>query len=213
MSPWPDAGEAFLPASMLLDQAEMAVVVTDRRINLLYVNAYALLLLEVPGDAAPFIGESFLAIGFGEDQDKVAELAASVLRGRTWEGTFVTHCQDGSSRLIRAYAVPLRHPSGSVYGICIFARRAGRGSLAERNRIGLLERIGQKLGGSLELDATLRHVNERLGPQFADHCFIDLSSGDKLVRRVQTHAHGWEPPPGGWVEIGQPVSYPEGHFC
>ena len=47
MSPWPDAGEAFLPASMLLDQAEMAVVVTDRRINLLYVNAYALRLLDV----------------------------------------------------------------------------------------------------------------------------------------------------------------------
>jgi serine phosphatase RsbU (regulator of sigma subunit) len=213
MSPWPDAGEAFLPASMLLDQADMAVVVTDRRINLLYVNAYALRLLEVSGDAAPFIGQSILAIGFGEDQDKVAELAASVLRGRTWEGTFVTHCQDGSSRLIRAYAVPLRHPSGAVDGICIFARRAGRGSLAERNRIGLLERIGQKLGGSLELDATLRHVTEMLVPQFADHCFIDLFQGDQLIRRVQTHAHGWEPPPGGWAKAGEPVSYPDGHFC
>jgi serine phosphatase RsbU (regulator of sigma subunit) len=213
MNPWPDAGETFLPAAMLLDQAEMAVIVTDRRTNLLYVNAYALRLLEVPDDAGPFLGQSVLTIGFSKDQDKMADLATGVLRGRTWEGTFVSLGQDGSTQLIRAYAVPLRHPSGAIDGICIFARKAGRGSLAERNRIGLLERIGQKLGGSLELDATLRHVTEMLVPQFADHCFIDLFSGDKLVRRVQTHAHGWEPPPGGWVEIGQPVSYPEGHFC
>jgi serine phosphatase RsbU (regulator of sigma subunit) len=213
MNPWPDAGESFLPAAMLLDQAEMAVIVTDRRRNLLYVNAYALRLFEVPGDAAPFIGQSVLAIAFGEDQDKVADLAGSVLRGRAWEGTFVSSRRVGSGRLIRAYAVPLRHPSGAIDGICIFARKAGRGSLAERNRIGLLERIGEKLGGSLELDATLRHVTEMLVPQFADHCFIDLFQGDKLVRRVQTHAHGWEPPPGGWAEVGQQVSYPEGHFC
>ena len=33
------AGESFLPAEMLLDQAEMAVIVTDRHCSLLYVNA------------------------------------------------------------------------------------------------------------------------------------------------------------------------------
>jgi hypothetical protein len=213
MNPWPDAGEAFLPAAMLLDQAEMAVIVTDRRTNLLYVNAYALRLLNVSADPASLIGQSVLSLGFAGDQDKVTELAGSVLHGRTWEGTFVSPGPDGSSRLIRAYAVPLRHPSGAVDGICVFARTAGRGTLAERNRIGLLERIGEKLGGSLELDATLRHVTEMLVPQFADHCFIDLFQGDQLVRRVQTNAHGWEPPPGTWTEVGEPVSYPEGHFC
>ena len=202
MNPWPDAGESFLPAAMLLDQAEMAVIVTDRRSNLLYVNAYALRLFEVPGDAGPFIGQSVLAVAFGEERDKVADLTGNVLRGRTWEGTFVSSGRDGSGRLIRAYAVPLRHPSGAIDGVCIFARAAGRGSLAERNRIGLLERIGEKLGGSLELDATLRHVTEMLVPQFADHCFIDLFQGDKLVRRVQTHAHGWQPPPGCWAWPG-----------
>ncbi|HXP54729.1 MAG TPA: GAF domain-containing protein, partial [Streptosporangiaceae bacterium] len=213
MNPWPDAGESFLPAAMLLDQAEMGVIVTDRRVNLLYVNAFARQLLDVPAEAGSLIGQSLLAIGFDADQDKVTDLAGSVLRGRTWEGTFASPCSDGSTRLVRAYAVPLRHSSGAIDGICIFARKAGRGSLAERNRIGLLERIGQKLGGSLELDATLRHVTEMLVPQFADHCFIDLFQGDKLTRRVQTHAHGWTPRPGGWAEVGQPVGYPEGHFC
>src|ERR1700760_118676 len=164
MNPWPGAGEAFLPAAMLLDQAEMAVIVTDRRTNLLYVNAYALRLLDVAGEPGSFIGRSVLSLGFSQDQDKVTELAGSVLHGRTWEGTFVSPRRDGSTRLIRAYAVPLRHPSGAIDGICIFARKAGRGSLAERHRIGLLERIGQKLGGSLGTGATPGPVTRGMGP-------------------------------------------------
>jgi serine phosphatase RsbU (regulator of sigma subunit) len=215
MRPWPDAaGESYLPADMLLDQAEMAVIVIDRRSNLLYINPFAARLFRVSGDPSRFIGQSVLSIGFGGgDQYKAADLAESVLHGRTWEGTFASACEDGSGVLVRAYAVPVRHPSGAIDGIAIFARKAGRGSLAERDRIGLLERIGERLGGSLELGATLRHVTEMLVPQFADHCFIDLYQGDKLIRRVQTHADGWEPPPGTWAEVGEQVNYPEGHFC
>ena len=215
MTSWTDAaGESFLPAEMLLDQAEMAVIVTDRRCNLLYLNAYATRLMGAPADASRLIGQSVLSIGFAAgDQDKVTGLARCVLRGRPWEGTFARTHGEGSSLLVRAYAVPLRHPSGAIDGIAIFAREAGQGTLAERNRIGLLERIGERLGGSLELDATLRHVTEMLVPQFADHCFIDLLQGDKLIRRVQTNAGGWEPPPGAWTPAGAPVSYPEGHFC
>ena len=215
MKSWQDTtGESFLPAEMLLDQAEMAVIVTDRRCNLLYVNAYAARLLGVAGDARRFIGQSVLSIGFGAgDQDKVTALARCVLHGRPWEGTFASTGEDGSSLLVRAYAVPLRHPSGAVDGISIFAREAGQGTLTERNRIGLLERIGERLGGSLELGATLRHVAEMLVPQFADHCVIDLFQGDKLIRRVQTNAAGWAPPPGTWTPVGAQVRYPEGHFC
>lgn len=208
------ASESFLPAEMLLDQAEMAVIVTDRRSNLLFLNPFAARMLRLPGDPRRFTGQSLVSAGFGAgDQDKIAELARTVLRGRTWEGTFASEADDGSSVMIRAYAVPLRHPSGAVDGIAIFARKAGRGSLAERDRIGLLERIGERLGGSLELGATLGHVTEMLVPQFADHCFIDLYQGEKLIRRVQTHAGGWEPPPGTFAAIGEVVRYPEGHFC
>src|ERR1700759_3281800 len=129
MNPWPDPGEAFLPAAMLLDQAEMAVIVTDRRVNLLYVNAYAQKLLEGPGETGDLIGQAVLALGFGPDQGKGGHLAGGVVRGRTWEGTFVSPRRDGSTRLIRAYAVPLRHPSGAIDGICVLARKARRGSL------------------------------------------------------------------------------------
>jgi len=143
MKPWQDvAGESFLPAEVLLDQAEMAVIVTDRRCHLLYINAYAARLLSVPGDAARFIGQSVLSIGFAAgDQDKLTGLARCVLHGRPWEGTFASAANGGSSMLVRAYAVPLRHSSGAIDGISIFAREAGQSTLAERNRIGLLERI------------------------------------------------------------------------
>ena len=110
--------------------------------------------------------------------------------------------------------MPLRHPSGAIDGIVIIAREASRrSSQRERDRIALLERIGERLAGSLELGMTLRQVAETLVPQFADHCFIDLFQGDKLVRRVQMHAGGWTPPPGTWATVGDPIRYPEGHFC
>jgi serine phosphatase RsbU (regulator of sigma subunit) len=63
------------------------------------------------------------------------------------------------------------------------------------------------------VNVTLRHVAETLVPQFADHCFIDLLHGDKLIRRAQSNARGWTPPPGSWAQVGEQVYYPEGHFC
>ena len=54
---------------------------------------------------------------------------------------------------------------------------------------------------------------DTLVPQFADHCFIDLCQGDKLVRRAAVHARGWTPRPGTWAAVGGQIRYPEGHFC
>ena len=77
----------------------------------------------------------------------------------------------------------------------------------------MMDRIGEQLAGSLEIDATLQHVAEMLVPKFADHFFIDLFQGDALIRRVERHADGWTPPPGTWKVVGEQIRYPEGHFC
>ncbi len=77
----------------------------------------------------------------------------------------------------------------------------------------MLERIGERLASSLELSVTLSQVAETLVPQFADHCFIDLLQGDKLVRRAQLHSRGWMPEPGSWALVGEQITYPAGHFC
>jgi PAS domain S-box-containing protein len=207
--------EAYLPAEMVLGQIEAAVVVTDRLGNLMYANAYAARLFDFPGDASELVGRSVLSLGFERGELGTAtELARQVRRGRAWDGTFGTRRQDGSQVIVRAQAVPLRHPSGSVDGIVIIAREATRrSSRRERDRIVLLERIGERLAGSLELDLTLRHVAETLVPQFADHCFIDLFQGDKLIRRAQIHAAGWTPRPGTWAQPGEQIVYPHGHIC
>jgi serine phosphatase RsbU (regulator of sigma subunit) len=88
-----------------------------------------------------------------------------------------------------------------------------RASRRERDRLRLLDRIGERLAHSLELDVTLREVAETLVPQFADHCLVDLFQGDKLVRRAQLHSRGWMPQPGTWAMVGEQIVYPEGHFC
>ncbi|MGI5268909.1 SpoIIE family protein phosphatase [Nonomuraea sp. CA-218870] len=201
-----------LAASSVLDHAEMAVVVTDRFSNLLYWNPFAEKLFGRPGKSAR--DSSVLSFGIMEkDQPQAIELAKHVLKGNVWEGTFDVRRGDGAIVYVRAQAVPLRHPSGSVTGIVITAREALRSNEREKDRFGLLERIGERLAGSLYVEETLKRVAEMLVPQFADHCFIELMEGDRLVRRVSQHVQGWEPPPGTWMPVGAEIRYPAGHYA
>jgi PAS domain S-box-containing protein len=202
------------PADVLED-AESAIVVTDRLGNLQYANSFAAGLFGFPDDPRHLTGRSLLSLGFEEgDLQKASELEGQVLGGHAWEGTFAILRGDGSRVFVRAQAVPLRPAGGDITGIVIMAREATRrASLRERDQIKLLERIGERLSGSLEFGATLRHVAETLVPQFADHCLIDLLRGNRLVRQMQLHSRGWMPPPGTWAQIGEQITYPPGHFC
>src|SRR5262245_50361389 len=204
--------DALLPPETVLNHAEMAVIVCDRYSNLLYCNAFTEALFGFGG--SEYLGRSILSLGIAEeDHDQARELARHVLKGAVWEGTFCNLRADGSTVYTRSYAVPLRHPSGAVEGIVIFAREALRSNQRDQDRYGLLERIGERLAASLELQQTLRRVADTLVPQFADHCFIDLYSGEKLVRRVSRHGNDWKPPPGTWAEVNETVTYPPGHPC
>jgi len=205
----------FYSPSDILEQLETAVVVTDRQCSLLYANAFAMTLFGFPEPAESLVGRSLVSLGF-EDPDarRVNDLAAQVLRGGVWEGTFASQQPDGSRVFVRAQAVPLRSETGEITGIAIMAREATRhGRQHARDRIRLLELIAERLANSLELDVTLRQVAETLVPRFADHCVIDLLHGDKLTRQAMWHARGWMPEPGTWAQVGEQIRYPEGHWC
>jgi len=214
---WGEAAfDAYLPADMVLDHADIAVVVTDRLCNILYVNDFAARLFRVPGDISRLAGCPVVSLGLFADDGvrKTDDLADQVLRGRSWEGTFESERGDGSRTLIRGIAVPLRHPGGDIDGMVLLVREAGhRGGHGQQDRIALLERVGERLAGSLEIGTTLKHVAEILVPQFADHCFIDLFQGNQLIRRAMRHASNWVPPPGTWAQVGEQIHYPDGHFC
>jgi serine phosphatase RsbU (regulator of sigma subunit) len=214
---WDRAGfDAYLHADMVLGQADIGIVVADRLGNLLFLNEYAARLFRIAGDASRLAGSPVAALGLfsGDDLRRMDHLAAQVLLGRTWDGTFEAARGDGSCALMRALAVPLRGPGGDIDGMVILAREANkRDGRLEHDRIALLERVGERLAGSLEIGTTLKHVAEILVPQFADHCFIDLFQGEQLIRRVQRHTGDWVPPPGTWAKDGEQIHYPEGHFC
>jgi GAF domain len=89
------------------------------------------------------------------------------------------------------------------------SRRRLSGVLPRR----MMNRIGKQLAGTQEIAVTLQHIAERLVPQFADHCFIDLFQGDVLIRRVQRNTGDWTPPPGTWAQVGEQIRFPDGHFC
>src|SRR5271169_6402734 len=217
MTSWGEAAfDAYLPADMVLSQADIGVVVADRLSNLLFLNEYAIRLFRLPGDVSQMAGSPVLSLGLfaGDDLRKMEDVAGQVLRGRSWEGTFESIRGDGSRALMRAMAVPLRHLGGDIDGMVILARVASnRDGQLQHDRIALLERVGERLAGSLEIGTTLKHVAEILVPRFADHCFIDLFQGGQLFRRVMQHASDWVPPPGTWAEVGEQIHYPEGHFC
>jgi serine phosphatase RsbU (regulator of sigma subunit) len=202
-------------AELVLAQAEIGVIVADRDGIVTFSNEFVARLLRLAGPGASLAGEPLGGLGLLPDSEsgRAAEIARQVLSGVTWEDTFAGHRADGSLLFVRELAVPLRNPSGEIDGIVMFMTEAGRrDAQREPDRLRLLERIGQRLAGSLELDATLRQIAQILVPRFADHCFIDLFSGDKLIRRAAAHAGGWEPPPGTWAQVGEPIHYPPGHF-
>ena len=205
----------LLAPDAVLGQIEAGVIVVGLDGRLQYVNDFAVALFGFPDDAGHLAGQRLMALGFEEgDARKARAMLQQVERGRPWEGTFAARRVDGSRVFIRAHATPLRAPGGEVTGIVLIAREAVRhGSQSQSDRIGVLERIGERLAGSLELSVTLRQVSEMLVPQFADHCLIDLLQGDKLVRREQFHSRGWMPEPGTWALVGEPITYPAGHFC
>ncbi|MGP3934727.1 SpoIIE family protein phosphatase [Nonomuraea sp. KM88] len=216
MKRWGDLSQEaadHLGAGSVLDHAEMAVVVTDRFSNLLYWNPFAEKLFGHTV-ATSARDTSVLSLGIMEKDHPLAiELAKHVLKGGVWEGTFDVRRGDGAIVYVRAQAVPLRHESGSVSGIVILAREALRSNEREKDRFGLLERIGERLAGSLYVEETLKRVAEMLVPQFADHCFIELTEGDRLVRRVSQHVQGWAPPLGTWKPVGAEIRYPSGHYA
>jgi PAS domain S-box-containing protein len=211
----PGPQQPRLTAGDVLDRASVGVIVTDRECGLLYANRFAVSLFGFPDDAEHLAGRPLLTLGIEQsDAGTVQHMAENVLRGWPWEGTFASQRMDGSRVFVRAQAAPLRDGEGEISGIVIMAREATRrGGQRASDRIGLLERIGERLSSSLELDVTLRQVAETLVPQFADHCFIDLLHGDTLIRRAQLHARGWMPEPGTWARVGETIRYPAGHWC
>src|ERR1700761_8555961 len=148
MTGWGEgAFDAYLPADMVLSQADIGIVVADRFSNLLYLNSFAARLFRIPGDLSRLAGEPVLSLGLfaGDDARTMEDIAGHVLRGRSWEGTFDADRADGSRGLMRAQAVPLRHPGGDIDGIVILIREAGRrdGQL-QQDRIALLDRVGER---------------------------------------------------------------------
>ncbi|MDR2988707.1 MAG: SpoIIE family protein phosphatase, partial [Nocardiopsaceae bacterium] len=209
-----DATPFTLTTDEILSKVETAVIVVDHDGSLRYANHFAAHLFGFP-DPAHLTDVPFRHLGFHEeDIGKVENLEYQACRGRDWEGTVAMRRPDKANYFVRMYASPLRGPAGDVAGTVIMAKEAVLvGSSSSAGRPGLLDRIGERLGGSLALGDTLERVADTLVPQFADHCFIDLRTKEGLVRRVLANAQDWTPSRGRWAAIGELVTYPANHFC
>src|SRR6266700_7071875 len=163
----------MLNTEQILGNVETAVIVVDHDGCLRYANSFAADLFGFPGPRH-LTDVPFRRLGFHEeDVSKVENLEYQACRGRDWEGTLAIRRPDQSNFFVRMNAAALRGPAGEVAGTVIMARQAVLvGSPESTGRPGLLDRIGERLGGSLALEDTLERVADTLVPQFADHCFI-----------------------------------------
>src|SRR5262245_53594737 len=209
-----EAAPFELSTEEILGHVETAVIAVGHDGIVRYANKFAAGLLGFT-DPAELTEVPFRRLGFDdEDISKVDNLEYQACRGRDWEGTLAIRRKDGSNFFVRMHAAPLRGPKGEVAGSVIMAKQALQvGTEGSTGRAGLLDRIGERLGGSLELSETLSRVADTLVPQFADHCFIDLRTKEGIVRKIQMNAGGWEPAGTGWAKVGDRVTYPRGHFC
>jgi PAS domain S-box-containing protein len=209
-----EAAPFSLTTEQILNQVETAVIVVDHDGALRYANSFAADLFGFT-DPAHLTDVPFRHLGFHEeDIGKVENLEHQACRGRDWEGTLAIRRPDNSNFFVRMNASPLRGPAGEVAGTVIMAKQAVFiGTPESTGRPGLLDRIGERLGGSVTLVDTVERVADTLVPQFADHCFIDLRTKEGLVRRVLKNAWDWTPTRGRWAGIGELVTYPPNHFC
>ncbi len=200
------------PLREVLDALGHAVAITDTGLVVRVWNTAAEQLLGWTRDEA--VGRSILDLGIApEDLEQASELAAQVLAGRPWEGSFQIRAKNGWPLIGRFRCTPLRGPDGAVTSIVV----TGRDALDSRHqqqkalaRLALMSRAGLLLGTSLEVNRTLSTVAELLVPGIADHCFIDLfDETGRLVRLVNVHTVGDSDT--GWVPVGQTPRYPRDH--
>ena len=113
MTRWNEGSPAkYLPADLVLSQAEIGVIVADTDGNILFANEHVARLLRLAGEAAALAGRPLAAAGLIHDQSKADELSRQVLSGMSWEDTLAARRGDGTLVFVREFAVPLRGAFG-----------------------------------------------------------------------------------------------------
>jgi PAS domain S-box-containing protein len=130
-----------------VDQAGEAVLTTDRKGNVTYVNpAFSRITgfsaLEVVGRSPDFLREA-------ADPAQIEEMKAFLGRGESWEGRLIERRADGATLEIDTTIAPLRDASGAIVGTVEVARdisreRALEAQLAQAQR---MEAVGRLAGG------------------------------------------------------------------
>ena len=175
---------------------------------------------------AEVLGRSWRDLVVNEDaadsvMNHAEDIATTVLRGASWEGSFPVTTRSGDTLTARFRAAPLRS-GGVIEGTVVTAidlfgadpSRDDRQRAAARAavRTAVLSRAGMQLGTSLDTGRTLAALAEILVPAFADTCVVDLLDENGTAERLVTvHSsdHGPRPP----TRSGTPIHYPPRHPC
>src|ERR1035438_9505559 len=88
MTRWNEGSPArYLPAELVLSQAEIGVIVADRAGNVVFANEHIARLLRLGGETQALVGKPIGALGLIPDEipGKADALFRQVLSGGTWD--------------------------------------------------------------------------------------------------------------------------------
>jgi PAS domain S-box-containing protein len=130
-----------------VDQAAEAMLTTDRTGRITYVNRSFTRITGYSAEEA--IGRRPAFLREDADPAALADLAAAISRGDSWEGRLVERCREGASVELDLAVAPLRDATGAIVGSVEVARdisreRALEAQLAQAQR---MEAVGRLAGG------------------------------------------------------------------
>jgi PAS domain S-box-containing protein len=193
----------------ILDRLTAAVVATDLAGRLLYANPYALRLygwegLDVVGRQTAALAGVALSVGV------MAEIAAAVNNGGTWEGDFTVARGDGTSITVHACDSGLYDAHDRLVGIVSLVvdvtddRHSAEHLASEARAHAFLLRVSEVLWSSRDYGECLRQLTALTVPELADICLIDVLVDGDIVRMAT--AHSW--PEAGPVLAEFEAEYP-----
>jgi serine phosphatase RsbU (regulator of sigma subunit) len=125
-----------------------------------------------------------------------AEIAAAIMAGGSWEGTFDVRRHDGTRITVHAVDSPLYDARGELVGVVSAGTDASRERESElrasqQARAAQISQFladcGSALASSLDYKESISQLGRSCVPFLADLCLIDVTEGPEVHRMVAAH--------------------------
>jgi PAS domain S-box-containing protein len=181
--------------SRILDVVDTAIIAVDLAGVIIFANpAAGALYGSFRTDLLGLSARTFMPMTM--DPAVEAEIAETIGRGESWEGTFEVRRDDGSAITVRAIDSPLYDAQGELVGIVSAAvdvteQRQAEQLAVETTRAAQVSQFladsGTAMASSVDYEDALAALARSCVPFLADLCLVDIAEAGTVRRVAATH--------------------------